>query len=303
MVSIAIISLLLAIMFPAMSMVIESTRRVVCASNLRQVGIGMSIYADDNGGRIPFSYFADGPPDVRSPLDTVVVRSGQIASVTGPGRSGDDFGPGFDPDPGLIPTAPTGQSRSAVHGSDARSAAFDDPDGADGGNGDEPDRYVWDGIGLLVTAGYLSSGEVLYCPSHHGVHKFDRYAQRFADAPGEIVANFQYRGWDNRPRLDRMAPDSSLATDGFRDIDEINHLNGFNILRAGLSVDWLSRSAEDVIRDIASGELPISSDGRSDPDGTDGASPFDSWNLFDQAEPGDSSGGPAAAIGAFFLGS
>jgi len=299
-VSIVIIAILLAIMLPAMSMVRESTRRVVCASNLRQVGLAMSIYADDNNGRIPFSYFADGPPEVRSPLDTVVVRSQRLASVAAPGRGGADPGPGFDPGSDLIPTGPTGryQGNAAAFSADA------DPfDPSEGENSDHIE-FIWDGIGLLVTSGYLSSGEVLYCPSHQGPHEFNRYARRFSGVSGEIIANFQYRGWDERPRLDRMTPEVSLVTDGFRDIDEINHDLGFNILRAGLSVDWYPREAEELVRAAAAGQgLDSSSLGTGNPasmPGGDGA--IDSWSLFDRAEPGEEPGGISAAIGAFFLG-
>lgn len=47
-VSIAIISLLISILLPALGQARRAARTVVCASNLRQIGIGWTLYAQDN---------------------------------------------------------------------------------------------------------------------------------------------------------------------------------------------------------------------------------------------------------------
>ena len=47
---IAIISLLVAILIPSLQRAKELTRRVVCASNLHQLGVAMTTYAGDNRG-------------------------------------------------------------------------------------------------------------------------------------------------------------------------------------------------------------------------------------------------------------
>lgn len=57
-VTIAVIALLMGIMLPAMSQVTDLTRRVVCRSNARQVGIGLQSYAEQNRDRLPPSIFA-----------------------------------------------------------------------------------------------------------------------------------------------------------------------------------------------------------------------------------------------------
>lgn len=61
-VSIAVITLLVSLLLPSLSFVAESGRRVVCQSNLRQVGIGLLGYAEDNKGLLaPSVYLQNGP--------------------------------------------------------------------------------------------------------------------------------------------------------------------------------------------------------------------------------------------------
>ncbi|MEO1007450.1 MAG: hypothetical protein AAFX79_02695 [Planctomycetota bacterium] len=47
-VSIAVLMLLIAIMLPALARATETAHRVVCSSNVRQIGIGLLMYADTN---------------------------------------------------------------------------------------------------------------------------------------------------------------------------------------------------------------------------------------------------------------
>jgi len=51
---IAIIALLLAILMPVMSRVKETTKRVVCSSQIRQVGVGIAAYAGDWDNFMPY---------------------------------------------------------------------------------------------------------------------------------------------------------------------------------------------------------------------------------------------------------
>ncbi len=54
---IAIISMLVGLLFPALSQARERGRRINCLSNLRQLSIAMNLYADDNKGRLPAPFY------------------------------------------------------------------------------------------------------------------------------------------------------------------------------------------------------------------------------------------------------
>ncbi len=50
---IAIIAILAAMLLPALSRAKESSKRIACLNNLRQLNLGLQMYADDNEGRFP----------------------------------------------------------------------------------------------------------------------------------------------------------------------------------------------------------------------------------------------------------
>ncbi|MBX3388504.1 MAG: type II secretion system protein [Phycisphaeraceae bacterium] len=57
MVSIVIIAVLIGLLLPSIAKINEATRRVMCRSNMRQVSIGVSMYAGDNLQFLPRSQF------------------------------------------------------------------------------------------------------------------------------------------------------------------------------------------------------------------------------------------------------
>jgi prepilin-type N-terminal cleavage/methylation domain-containing protein len=56
-VSIAIIAVLIGILLPSLASVNEAARRVICQSNVRQIGYGLVMYANDFNGQLPSSRF------------------------------------------------------------------------------------------------------------------------------------------------------------------------------------------------------------------------------------------------------
>jgi len=48
-----IIALLIGLLLPALARAKEEARKTQCRSNLRQIGLGIEMYANDNGGWSP----------------------------------------------------------------------------------------------------------------------------------------------------------------------------------------------------------------------------------------------------------
>jgi type II secretory pathway pseudopilin PulG len=76
-VSLTVVAVLIGILLPSLSGVRESTRRVVCSSNVRQQGYGISLYAEDNRDALPPSLFInqhqwDRTTTVRLNADAIV---------------------------------------------------------------------------------------------------------------------------------------------------------------------------------------------------------------------------------------
>lgn len=68
---IAIIAMLLAILLPSLGRARKNALRVKCASNLRQLGVGFLVYADDYNGRVmPLSRRDSWPPVYWWGMDT-----------------------------------------------------------------------------------------------------------------------------------------------------------------------------------------------------------------------------------------
>ncbi|MBN2590642.1 MAG: type II secretion system protein [Sedimentisphaerales bacterium] len=85
---ISIISVLLGILLPALGKVRFSARRIVCISNLRQIGTAISTYSMDYNGSIPigpkappFLSPADFYPSTGAPTSLISLNTGQPVGI------------------------------------------------------------------------------------------------------------------------------------------------------------------------------------------------------------------------------
>lgn len=202
-VSIAVISVLIALLLPAVSKVRESTRKVICGSNMRQLGMGVSIFSQDNGDKLPNSVFLPPPRSNASSY----------------------------PSPERMDTVRL--SRSEFQFSQEK---------------------LWDGLGILFGREYITAPNVYYCPSHKGNFVFDDVASQWAQLDGleEIISNYHYRGTGPTGSrvLYNIDPGAALVTDSLRSYEDLNHQGGFNILQAGLAVNWHNDIGGQIAQDI-----------------------------------------------------
>jgi prepilin-type N-terminal cleavage/methylation domain-containing protein len=63
---IGIIALLISILLPSLNRAREQANRIKCASNLRQIGYGIQLYANENNQQYPRTYFQVGSAQVRA---------------------------------------------------------------------------------------------------------------------------------------------------------------------------------------------------------------------------------------------
>jgi len=85
-VTMAVISVLMALLMPSLAKVNETARKVVCQSNIRQIGLGVLMYADDWNGQLPPSvYLAHGPSrGAARPQEMVTLRVPAIENLNTP---------------------------------------------------------------------------------------------------------------------------------------------------------------------------------------------------------------------------
>lgn len=76
-VSIAVMATLISILLPSVSRVRENARRVICQSNLKQIGLGITMYADDLFGLIPASAYGNHENYEQQPIEMMQLHLGQ----------------------------------------------------------------------------------------------------------------------------------------------------------------------------------------------------------------------------------
>lgn len=204
MVSIAVMSVLIAILLPSMQHAQEAARRVACSSNTRQVGLALQAYSYEHRDELPPLFSANSSN-----------ASGQNASANSGARA-------------QLAARPGGMNE---WGNDSMYVRW-----ASGVGGDGPG--IWDGLGHLFPTEYLDEPGVLYCPSHSGRHNFSAYASTWLSKFGTIASNYQYRVPTEQRFLSSMDSRTTFLADGMQSKQDYNHINGNNFLRADLAVLW-----------------------------------------------------------------
>lgn len=93
-VSMAVIALLIALLLPSLGPVKESARQVVCRSGIRQIGLGIAMYADDHREIIPRTVWMKMVP--AQPAETIKLRIEGTVAPAKPGLVWDGLGTLFD---------------------------------------------------------------------------------------------------------------------------------------------------------------------------------------------------------------
>jgi prepilin-type N-terminal cleavage/methylation domain-containing protein len=87
---IAIIAILAALLLPALASAKEKGKRIACLSNLKQVGLGLMLYTDSNGERMPSAITYGSTPGVRATAPNTVQYTdtyGGVAKALNMGRT------------------------------------------------------------------------------------------------------------------------------------------------------------------------------------------------------------------------
>lgn len=199
-VSIMVIGVLIGLILPSLASVNETARRVVCRSNIRQIGLCTAMYASESDGRLPVSVFL--PENVAPPSPVWGNRSveGQTHRMATLHLATNDL-----PDPSLNPWDGLGLLYEGAFITTPK--IFYCPSHS-GQNHFANQARLWLNGTLEVIGNY-------------------HYRGMGYSAAGEPTN-----------LLDLIEPNAAIISDGMMTQADNNHRVGTNIFRADLSVAW-----------------------------------------------------------------
>ena len=196
---IAITALLTAIMFPGLNTARNTAHKLMCASNLRQIGTGIILYSNDHRDRIPGSFMAEQ----NRPFDQMAITIPDPEGQPGHNRFVLD---GL----GLL----IGGSNFGCY-CDAAECMFC-PSHANGHTFEQYER-------TLETTNFLLTFEEQVWANYQYVGQ--RSTTEGPDGTPSDTVHF-------------LDDEDLLVTDGFRTKDDFNHVQGMNKLYGDGSISW-----------------------------------------------------------------
>ncbi len=126
---ISIVALLIAILLPALSKAREAARLAQCSTNVRQIGIGMIMWAGNNKDYLPYDAESPGTRAMENTgLERVLTRAGIMAKTTRPESWGGANGRTVTGGIFLCPTSPMFKTDADAGTNGSRYAHRENPD-------------------------------------------------------------------------------------------------------------------------------------------------------------------------------
>jgi len=237
---IGIIALLISILLPSLNRAREQANRIKCASNLRQIGQSIQIYANENKGAFPRTYFnpatSTGPAGIDStatgaesdrsfPPNTTVPNNNVPASMFLILKSGDLTSEVF--------VCPSSQGERAYLGTDINGT-----DATGGGNSNWPTPSMDPALDM---AGNLSYSYTNPFPSANA--RAVGYKLNYTLSSDFAIASDMNPGTEGgtSPNVDNVLVQSDATRQAMVNANSNNHAgDGQNVLYADVHVDWSS---------------------------------------------------------------
>jgi prepilin-type N-terminal cleavage/methylation domain-containing protein len=234
---IGIIALLISILLPSLNRAREQANRIKCASNLRQIGQSIQIYANENKGAFPRTYFDAANPapslnntgwdDDRSFPPTSVPNNNVPASFFLILKSGDLTSEVF--------TCPSSQGERAYLGTDINGTGVA-PTGGGRSNWPTPSGNANESM-----AGNLSYSYTNPFPSSNA--RALGYKLNYTLSSDFAIASDMNPGTTGgtAPNVDNILVQSDATRQAMVNANSNNHAgDGQNVLYADVHVDWTS---------------------------------------------------------------